>query len=197
MKFFTTLLFLFTFTLLVSCKPTEIAVTIHFKNAENLNFTKGKITVKETNQTFEISTLEDFTIMLKKGKYTIQFSQNGNHQTSITKKITEKDFTFNFSVFHAKAIELKPKFSEENLKKQIESGKANFINFGITIADFSEFQKKYGIGNSGQGCMITPDLSYTATQNNQYLAKYLDEKYGEIWRKDLPFLPYSLVEKEN
>ena len=197
MKFFTTLLFLFTFTLLVSCKPTEIPVTIHFKNAENANFTKGKITVKETNQTFEISTLEDFTIMLKKGKYTIQFSHNGNHQTSITKKITEKDFTFNFSVFHAKAIELKPKFSEENLKKQIESGKANFINFGITIADFSEFQKKYGIGNSGQGCMITPDLSYTATQNNQYLAKYLDEKYGEIWRKDLPFLPYSLVEKEN
>ena len=45
--------------------------------------------------------------------------------------------------------------------------------------------------------MITPDLSYTATQNNQYLAKYLDEKYGEIWRKDLPFLPYSLVDKEN
>ncbi|HPW97556.1 MAG TPA: hypothetical protein PK218_03250, partial [Flavobacterium sp.] len=96
-----------------------------------------------------------------------------------------------------KAIELEPKFSEEDLKKQIESGKANFINFGITIADFSEFQKKYGIGNSGQGCMITPDLSYTATQNNQYLAKYLDEKYGEIWRKDLPFLPYSLVDKEN
>lgn len=199
MKIFTSLLFFLSFTLLVSCKPTEIPVTIHFNHSKDVDFTKGKITVKETNQTFEIISLEDFTIPLEKGKYTITFTSEDFPKRSITKKVTETDNTFNFVVlvYGKKEIISPPKFSEENLKKQIEFGNAKFINFGIGIADFSEFQKKYGIGNSGQGCVITPDLGYTATQNNTYLAKYLDERYGDVWRKDVPFLPYGLVEKEN
>lgn len=188
---FISLFFINTFT----PKNVEIPVTIHFNYSENIQFEKGTITVKETNQIFEITTLEDFIIPLKKGKYTIIFSSEKFGKYSISKKISEKDKLFNLYIRENLALEIQQEITEENIGKQLENGTANFINFGLGMQDFSEFKKKYGVGNKNQGCVISGNAGSDATKNNQFISAYLEKKYGEVWRKDLPFLPFGLNEK--
>ena len=195
MKFFTTLLFFFAFILFYNFKPNEIPVTIQFNYDKNITFEKGTITIKETKQILEIKSLEDITIPLKKGKYTFIFNSENYRNVWISKKINEKNNVINLFIIENKSLEIKSQFSEESVLLQLENGTANFINFGLGIQDFSEFKKKYGIGNSNQGCVISGNIGSDATKNNQIIADYLDKKYGEVWREDLPFLPFGLKEK--
>ncbi|WP_407404440.1 hypothetical protein [Chryseobacterium sp.] len=67
-----------------------------------------------------------------------------------------------------------------------------FIDFGIVLKSNTEFIKKYKIGIKSQGCVITESSSKAAKSNNQQLADLLDKKYGDIWKKDLGFVPYGL-----
>lgn len=173
-------------------KKEEIPVIIHFNYSKIINFEKGRITIKENNQSFEITSLEDFIIPLEKGKYTIIFTSENFNNIWISKKINEKDKIFNLIIVEEKSFEIQSQFSEELVLNQLENGTANFINFGLGIQDFSEFKKKYGIGNYNQGCVISGNIGSDATKNNQLIANYLDKKYGESWRKDVPFLPYGL-----
>ena len=173
-------------------KKEEIPVIIHFNYSKIINFEKGRITIKETNQTFEITSLEDFIIPLEKGKYTIIFSSEKFGKYAISKKINEKDKVFNLIIIEEKSLEIQSQFSEELVLNQLENGTANFINFGLGMHDFSQFKKKYGIGSHNLGCVISGNIGSDATKNNQLIANYLDKKYGESWRKDVPFLPYGL-----
>ena len=194
MKFFTTLLFFFAFILFFNFKPHEIPVTIQFNYDKNITFEKGTITIKETNQILEIKSLKDITIPLKKGKYTFIFNSENYRDVWISKKINEKNNVINVFLIENKSLEISNSVPQGTLL-QLENGTANFINFGLGIQDFSEFKKKYGIGNSNQGCVISGNLAADATKNNQIIADYLDKKFGEVWREDLPFLPFGLAKK--
>lgn len=180
------------FTTTFSLKNEEIPLTIHFNYSKNINFEKGTITIKETKQIFEITSLQDLIIPLKKGKYTIIFSAENFGKVWISKKINDKNYTFNLAVRENANVAIQSPISEELVLNQVEKGTANFINFGLGMQDFSAFNKKYGIGNLNQGCVISGNIGSDATKNNQLIAKYLDKKYGEIWRKDVPFLPFGL-----
>lgn len=77
-------------------------------------------------------------------------------------------------------------------KTKVEELVGYFIDFGIVLKSNPEFTKKYKIGIKSEGCVITEASSKIAKSNNQQLADLLDKKYGDIWKKDLGFLPYGL-----
>ena len=82
----------------------------------------------------------------------------------------------------------------ENIETQIKSGNAKFISFGIASQDFRKFKEKYGVDLKTEGCVIDTSSAKKAKQNNTFLAKYLTQKYGETWTKDLPFKLFGLDE---
>ncbi len=184
------------FILLFSCKLTEVPVTIHFQNPENLPFEKGSISIPQLGKSFDVNSLEDLKINLKKGKYYINFKKDSILNSSVFAKISRKNNRVNIPI--REKIDLNSAdyhfASEKNIENLVKNQNANFINFGLGMQNFTDFKKKYGIGNKNQGCVISGYLGENATRNNQFLAAYLDEKYGLDWRKDLPFTPYGLVE---
>ena len=184
------------FILLFSCKPTEVPVTIHFQNPENLPFEKGSISIPKLGKSFNINSFEDVKINLKKGKYYIKFNNDSILNSSVFAKISPKNNYINIQI--REKIDLNSAdyhlASEENIENLVKNQNANFINFGLGMQNFTDFKKKYGIGNKNQGCVISGSLSENATRNNEFIAAYLDKKYGLDWRKDLPFTPYGLVE---
>lgn len=191
MKFlFTSLLFISLF----SCKPTEVPVTIHFENPKNIPFEKGSLSIPKLGKSFDVNTLEDVKINLKKGKYYINFKNDSIPNSSVFAKITPKSNHVNIQLREKTVLNIDDYrlASEENIQDLLKKQNANFINFGLGMQNFTDFKKKYGIGNKNQGCVISESLSKNATRNNQFLAEYLDKKYGEAWRKDLPFLPLGL-----
>ena len=184
------------FILLFSCKPTDVPVTIHFQNPENLPFEKGSISIPKLGKSLDVNNLEDLKINLKKGKYYINFNKDSILNSSVIAKISPKNNYINIQI--REKIDLNSAdyhvASEENIENLVKNQNANFINFGLGMQNFTDLKKKYGIGNKNQGCVISGALGENATKNNQFLAAYLDKKYGLDWRKDLPFTPYGLVE---
>lgn len=99
--------------------------------------------------------------------------------------------TFIFSsVISAQTIN-KDKNQEVNTTKKDEKT-LHFKQFGIMSRNHEEFRKKYGISVQYENCVISPFLSQQAKSNNVLAAKMLTEKFGEVWKKDLGFLPYGL-----
>ncbi len=184
------------FILFFSCKPTEVPVIIHFQNPKNLPFEKGSISIPKLGKSLDVNNLEDLKINLKKGKYYINFNKDSILNSSVIAKISPKNNYINIQI--REKIDLNSAdyhfASEKNIENLVKNQNANFINFGLGMQNFTDFKKKYGIGNKNQGCVISGYLGENATRNNQFLAAYLDEKYGLDWRKDLPFTPYGLVE---
>ena len=43
-----------------------------------------------------------------------------------------------------------------------------------------------------ENCVIDPMSFKRTTENNVMIADYLDKKYGEIWRKELPTKPFGI-----
>lgn len=87
------------------------------------------------------------------------------------------------------------------ISKQPEEIKAvspqalNFIIHSIT-ADLpigtAEFKATYGVGFVVENCALDPISYKRATENNQMIALYLDEKFGDTWWADLPVKPFGL-----
>lgn len=67
-----------------------------------------------------------------------------------------------------------------------------FLQFGIMSKKHDKFKEKYGVHVVYENCVITSYMSEKAKKNNQQVAHYLTEKYGESWKKDLEFIPYGL-----
>ena len=88
----------------------------------------------------------------------------------------------------------------------LETGKANhekkssdkeeklryFLQFGIMSRKHDKFKEKYGVHVVYENCVITSYMSDKAKKNNQEVARYLTEKYGDSWKKDLEIIPYGL-----
>ena len=98
MKLLLSILISIFFTTTYSLKNTNIPLTIHFNYDKNIQFKRGTITIKETNQIFEITTLEDFIIPLIKGKYTIIFMAENFGKHAISQRINEKDKILNIFI---------------------------------------------------------------------------------------------------
>lgn len=81
--------------------------------------------------------------------------------------------------------------NEQHTKKE-KIYTTQFIQFGIMNKNHTYFSKKYNIGVKYENCVISESLSQKAKANNKLLASRLDKKYGEIWKKDLGFIPYGL-----
>lgn len=73
-----------------------------------------------------------------------------------------------------------------------EENVRNFQQFGIMSRTHENFKKKYGVQVLYENCVITAYMSEKVKKNNQDVAQSLTEKYGNIWRKDLGFVPYGL-----
>lgn len=67
-----------------------------------------------------------------------------------------------------------------------------FIQFGIMSKNHDDFKKKYHTGVFYQNCVISPEISKQAKENNFAIARILTEKYGDAWKKDLGMIPYGL-----
>ncbi|NNM17373.1 MAG: hypothetical protein HKP24_02270 [Croceitalea sp.] len=71
----------------------------------------------------------------------------------------------------------------------------NFIIHSITAdlpAGTAEFRATYGVGFVIENCVVDPFSFQRATDNNQMIALYLDERFGDIWWADLPVKPFGL-----
>ena len=79
----------------------------------------------------------------------------------------------------------------ENLEHTLANKQAAFIINAIHNGfDTKPFEKKYGVRIKIENCVVMPNIQEKA--NNQILAKYLTEKFGEIWKKEIPVLPMNL-----
>lgn len=67
-----------------------------------------------------------------------------------------------------------------------------FQQFGIMSKTHKNFKEKYGVQIVYENCVITPYMAEKAKKNNQEVAQYLTNKYGENWKKDLEITPYGL-----
>lgn len=100
------------------------------------------------------------------------------------------------SIFAQKSNEIRMEgyISEhDNIELLMKDKKpVRFVQFGIMSRNHESFMEKYGIQVVYQNCVISPFLSKLAQENNKAVARYLTEKYGEIWKEDLGFLPYGI-----
>ena len=80
----------------------------------------------------------------------------------------------------------------KNIIKLIKKKKASFIIFGMVSDDYSAFEKKYGIKVKTENCVILPNISKLATENNKIISKYLSQKFQDDWKSDLKIVPFGL-----
>ncbi|SIS83921.1 hypothetical protein SAMN05421786_102476 [Chryseobacterium ureilyticum] len=102
---------------------------------------------------------------------------------------------FFFSVFISaqKTNEIVVLTQQKGKKHEIkEENIPHFIQFGLLSKSHEEFKKKYQTGVVYQNCVISPEISKQASENNLAIAKILTEKYGNAWKNDLGFIPYGL-----
>ncbi|MCW3160184.1 FEKKY domain-containing protein [Chryseobacterium oryctis] len=104
--------------------------------------------------------------------------------------------SFSATILAQKNDEIKITIKDSKGKKvQTIEKKENlphFIQFGIMSKNHESFKNKYKVDVVYQNCVISPFISQQAKENNLAVAKLLDEKYGDIWKKDLEITPYGL-----
>lgn len=185
----------FVFSLLIlfsfAGKDEPISVTVKIEMMPDTKFEHGTLTIKETGQTFEITEAKDFTIPLKKGKYTFRFTSETPHLLSYPGKITDKENVVKIALGTYK-LHMQEYATAENWQLLLKEEKLKFVHFGIAPANEKEFFEKYRIGVKCEGCVITPTLSTAAKTNNEIVADYLSSKFGENWKKELKFTPFGL-----
>ncbi|MFY1046870.1 hypothetical protein [Chryseobacterium sp. GP-SGM7] len=100
--------------------------------------------------------------------------------------------TFNYAqnnepiIIEAKKENDNKRISDKNEKVR------HFIQFGIMSRTHESFKEKYGVYVAYENCVITAYMSEKAKKNNQEVALYLTNKYGESWKKDLEITPFGL-----
>ena len=206
-KIILALILALTFTI-SNATEKEIIAEVVFENftGKELNF--GEFLITETNERIEINDTKSFQITLpSKGKYQFGFltedftaytyypSRITNKKNTITIRLAEKkELAFNKGTLSF-PMNLDTNLADEQIEKRISAGNLNFITHGIDNSipkEFSDFKVKYGIGLIKENCVIDPMSFKRATENNMMIADYLDKKYGEDWRKELPTKPFGI-----
>ncbi|GAA4309277.1 hypothetical protein [Nibribacter koreensis] len=194
----------FLFTLTVS-QAKEITANVVFENRTGKQLTAGKFYIKELGKTLDITSGADFTVTLpEKGKYSFAFkSDEFEAYTVYPARITENKNTITIRLM-AKHTEdvmkidiLTPRINglnNEQLETLMAQGQLNFIFHCIykLNLDFTAFQVTYGIGYASKNCIIDPLTLKQTAEHNRRLEQYLNEKYGEGWKQDLPAYPLGI-----
>lgn len=205
-------LFLSGIAVLLSLSATfydPIMATVVFENLTEKTAVSGVFYVIETNQKFEITTLDDFNIELPRtGKYKFRFySEDVNAFTHYPVKITDRkniitvrlestsksnneiDLTIDFTTIDLSNV------SKYQMKDYIAKGFINFVNHGLVALHpetYKAFKNEYGVGFVTKNCAVDP-ISYRITNNNnKTIAAYLTELYGNDWKRKLPIRPFGI-----
>jgi len=204
--YFTFLIFIFSLTNTVA---NSITATVVFENLTDKTSITGVFFITETNQSFQIDSLKNFTIELPdKGKYQFGFySDQINASTYYPVRITEnknvitirlEDKKKNQHSYTTKKV-LPPtktyELSFEQIEKGIENGTINFIIHGLVALSpsaFEAFKNDYGVGFISQNCVLDPTTFNKTMNNNKSIAKYLTSKYGNVWKSKLPTQPFGM-----
>lgn len=83
--------------------------------------------------------------------------------------------------------------------QKISIDSSNFIIHGISnnTVDYKSFKTKYDVGFVFENCVVDPISMAKARTNNQTVANFLSDKYGLIWKKELPATPFGVSKIEN
>ncbi|QHL88119.1 hypothetical protein GU926_12025 [Nibribacter ruber] len=197
-----TVLFLFT---LIVAQAKEITAHVIFENRTGKQLTAGKFYIPELEKTLDITSAEGFTVTLpEKGKYSFGFrTDEFEAYTMYPARITENKniITVRLEEKPAKQDTITISFETEitqledaQLESMITKGKVEFIFHSIQQLnlDFGTFQEKYGIGYISKNCIMDPLTLKASTAHNKRLEAFLNQKYGEGWKKDLPLHPFGI-----
>ena len=138
-------------------------------------FGEGKITTTDSQGRFKFKNLKSKEYNLRVLGY--NFEPKNFSKTLINESIE------NFDLF----IITDCQFNGEIAKKDIKRGKPRLLLIGgiapVIQSGQEKFENKYKIEYSDFGCI--PDPYECVVQYNKIIFKYLDNKYGEKWRKDV------------
>ena len=183
--------------------------TIVFENNTEKTSITGVFYITETNQSFEVNALDDFTVELpKKGKYHFNFySEDVNAFTYYPVRITEQKNTITIRLeTKTKAIVLYQSekhyplkdisnLTVDQLEESIALGTINFIVYGIIAPDpetVRAFKTEYSIGFTSENCVVDPISFKIAMRSNKKIEVYLTSKFGNDWKNKLPATPFGL-----
>lgn len=194
---------LFTFILTMSfaisnAADKAIITEVVFENLTAKKSISGDFYINETNEKIEIKNIENFKITLpNKGKYQFRFiTDDFITFVSYPKRITSRKNVIRIQLMSKYSFQnLKTEITSEQIENRISHEKVNFIMHGIDNSippEYIEFKKKYGIGLIKENCVIDPISMKKARENNQRILKYLTNKYGEGWLKELKEKPFGI-----
>ncbi|RXJ52590.1 FEKKY domain-containing protein [Gelidibacter gilvus] len=185
----------------------EIMATVIFENLTDKTSISGVFYISETNQSFQINSLEEFTITLpKRGKYQFKFySEDVNAFTSYPIRITERKNTVTIrlenkttnaeTLARTSTIKDISGFSNEQIEEGVNNGTINFIVHGLVALSpeaIKPFKDVFGVGFISENCVVDPISFRTAMNTNKKIQDYLTLKFGEVWKDKLPAQPFGL-----
>ena len=188
----------------------EITATVVFENLTDKTSISGMFYISETNQSFQINSLDSFSITLpKKGKYQFRFySEDVKALTSYPVRITEQKNTVTIrlenktsngeSIVRNAPIDDVSGYSNEQIEEGINQGTINFIMHGLLALSpesIKVFKDEFGVGIVSENCVVDPISFKTAMDTNKKIQEYLTVKFGEVWKSKLPAQPFGLVEQ--
>ncbi|HUH26945.1 hypothetical protein [Gelidibacter sp.] len=184
-----------------------ITATVVFENLTDKTAISGVFHISETNESFQINSLDNFSITLpKKGKYQFKFYSEDVHAlTTYPVRITEQKNTVTIrlenkttngdSIVGNAPIEDISGFSNEQIEEGMNKGTINFIVHGlmaISPESIKVFKDIFGVGFISENCVVDPISYRTAMNNNKKIQDYLTLKFGEVWKNKLPAQPFGL-----
>lgn len=192
-----------------SAFSNQITATVVFDNFTQKNTISGVFYITETSQSFQVNSLDKFTVELpKKGKYHFRFySEDVNALLYYPVRITEQKNTITIRLENkledaasnpsAKHFPLKDisNFTIEQLEEDIALGIINFIVHGLVPPEpeaVEIFKNEYGIGFTSENCVVDPMSFKIAMNNNKKIEAYLTSKYGKDWKNKIPATPFGL-----
>lgn len=192
----------------VSVFAGEITATVVFENFSNKTAISGVFYISETNERFQIHSLEKFSITLpNKGKYHFEFySEAVNAFVSYPVRITEKKHTITIrlenktadsvtSIIRNNALKDISNLSIDQIGEEVKNGTINFIHHGLLTLSpeaINAFKLVYGVGFISENCVIDPISFKTAMTTNKKIENYLNLTFGEAWKNKLPAKPFGL-----
>ncbi|HET8858888.1 hypothetical protein [Marivirga sp.] len=202
-----TLILAFTFITSYAADKDIIAEVV-FENFTEKELSSGAFLIIGTNERIEISNTESFNVKLSgKGKYQFSFlTDEFAAYTYYPARITNKKNTITIRLEEKKQQDVEREYiaipqsqnvnlTHQQIEQKISEGNLNFIIHGIDNSipkGFDDFKEKYGIGVVKENCVIDPLSFKRATESNQMIYDYLNDKFGKDWLSELPFKPFGI-----
>ena len=204
--------FIYIIIAILSCSSAysyQITATIVFENLTEKTSISGMFIIPETNQKFEIKSLDKFTIELPKpAKYEFQFqTEEGNALICYPARITNlnniitirlenkaQDGYIGSNVNPVTITEIS-EYNTQQMEDGVAYGTINFIVHGLLAPDpekIKAFKKSYGVGYRSENCVVDPISFKVAMSNNKKIEAYLTSKFGDDWKIKLPAQPFGL-----